>query len=185
MPGEDLDKRLCDDLVAVGGGDTKALQRLYVASAGRLFAICLRITGDRSAGEDVLQETFIKVWNRAASFDPARARAMIWLGAIARNSAIDWYRAHNRHPASDDSAIALIPDEAEIADARMMREEEEKRVVASLGTLPSEHESELRDAFFQGLTYAQLAQRRGVPLGTMKSRIRRSLLLLRKTLEDG
>ena len=84
----------------------------------------------------------------------------------------------------DDSALPEIADETELVDTRMIREEEEHRAVASLGGLSPEHEDDLRDAFFNGCTYAQLAERKGVPLGTMKSRIRRSLLALRTTLED-
>lgn len=176
---------LSADLLDVGRGDHAAFCRVYEATAGKLFALCFRITCNRSGAEDVLQETFIKVWNRAPGFDPERSAAFTWLSAIARNSAIDWYRAHHRRIFVGENAISFVADEAATADDRIIREQEELRALELLGELPPDQEAELRNVFFLGLTYTELAEREGLPVNTLKSRIRRGLLALKRKFEDG
>lgn len=175
---------LAQTLVAIGRGDKTALDTIIAQSGGTLFALCLRITGSRVAAEDVFQETMIKVWNRAAAFDPARSSAMSWLATIARNSAIDWYRAHHRRSFVSDAQISPIADEAEAVPDRIIREEREHRALTLLSELPEDQEMEIRSIFFEGLTYPELAAREGLPLSTLKSRVRRALLALRKKLDD-
>lgn len=173
-----------DDLVAAGCGDAAAFGRVYEATAGRLLAIARRVTCDRSGAEDVLQIAFIKAWNNAARFDPARSSAMTWLATIVRNSAIDWWRAHNRRDEVSDAVLAVIADEAESADERIMRRQREEQAGMMIGQLSADHQEVIRGAFYDGLTYAELARREGVPLGTMKSRIRRSLLAMKGGFAD-
>lgn len=185
MLDQDQAEKLRDDLLAVGRGERDALQRVYETTSGKLFALCIRITGSVSGAEDVLQETFIKVLNRASGFDPARGSAMGWIGALARNSAIDWQRARARRPMNGDAALSYIADEAESAEQRIMRQELECQVAELLASLPVEREAEIRQTFFAGLTYSELAQRDGTPIGTIKSRIRRTLLTMKKRFEDG
>jgi RNA polymerase sigma factor (sigma-70 family) len=175
---------LSDDLVATGLGNREAFERVYKASARKLYSLCLQITGQRNGADDVLQETFIKIWNRAPGFDPDRASAMAWLGAIARNSSIDWYRAHHRRTFVTEDAVSLILDGAESAEHRIIREQEETRALGLLGELPPDQEADLRSVFFTGLTYAELAERKGIPLNTLKSRIRRGLLSLSRKFDD-
>lgn len=184
MPRKAQDQRLADSLMAAGNGDREALRQIYLATAGQLYALAIRITESRTGAEDVLQEVFIKVWNRAAGFDPERADAMAWLATITRNAAIDWYRAHRRHiVVGDDSAILLVEDDAELVEDRMIRQDLQARALQHLGDLPASQESEIRQAFFQGLTYAQLADAKGLPLSTLKSRIRRTLTALRAKID--
>ena len=168
-----------DDLVAAGSGDAVAFQRVYAGTAGRLLAIARHVTHDRSAAEDVVQIAYIKAWTNAARFDPARSSAMTWLATIVRNSAIDWWRAHNRRDEVSDAVLDIIADEAELADERIIRQQREEQTVKMIGQLKAEHQEVIRSAFYDGLTYAELAHREGVALGTMKSRIRRSLLEMR------
>lgn len=175
---------LSQALAAVGRRDKSALNRVIAACGGQLFALCLRITQDRSAAEDVFQETIIKVWNRAAGFDPDRNSAMAWLSTIARNSAIDWYRSNARHSFVNEDAIPVIKDEAEPVPDRIIREERENRAIRMLSELPEGQEMEVRSIYFDGISYPELAEREGVPLATMKSRVRRALLTMRRTFED-
>ena len=168
-----------DDLVAAGSGDAVAFQRVYAGTAGRLLAIARHVTHDRSAAEDVVQIDYIKAWTNAARFDPARSSAMTWLATIVRNSAIDWWRAHNRRDEVSDAVLDIIADEAELADERIIRQQREEQTGKMIGQLKAEHQEVIRSAFYDGLTYAELAHREGVALGTMKSRIRRSLLAMR------
>lgn len=160
------------------------MRRLYSATSQKLFAIIVRITRDRAAAEDILQETYIKVWNNAAGFDPGQSQPFAWLATIARNSAIDWRRAHYQRKVKAEDSFELIEDEAEKADARIERQQLEAEVENMLGALPKEREAEIRDAFFEGNSYADLARQANLPLGTIKSRIRRTLIQLRSKVGD-
>jgi len=173
------------DLVATGKGDRTAFCRVYRATAPRLLAICQNVTRDRAAAEDVLQAVFVKIWQSAARFDPERARPMTWLGSIARNAAIDWYRA--QRPAGDgsDQAIEAIPSASEPVDARIIREEGEDRAMGLVHELDEDLESQVRRIYLEGMTYAEAAEADGIPLGTLKSRVRRALITIRaKMLDD-
>src|SRR5215470_2814714 len=111
----DLDnnrKLIITALDAVGSGDRRALQTVYRLTATKLFAVCLRILGERSEAEDVLQEVYMTVWRKAGTFDPALSSPMTWLIAIARNRAIDHLRAHgqNRHMDPIEESVELADD---------------------------------------------------------------------------
>lgn len=175
---------LADALVAIGNQDRDALDQLIANCGGQLFALCLRITGNRSAAEDVFQECMIKVWNRAAAFQPGRSSAMAWLATIARNSAIDWHRANARRLPLHDDSLPEIKDEKEPVLDRMLRLEREAQALQLLSELPDEHETEVRGIYLEGLTYLELADRHSIPLPTLKSRVRRSLIALRKKMHD-
>lgn len=175
---------LADDLALVAAGDRAAFRRLYQATAPNLFAICLGITRDRAAAEDVLQDVYLKIWHAAGSFDPTRASATSWLGTIARNRAIDWHRSRASRPAAVDSDPNLLSDEAEPVDQRMIREHSEDAAFALVDDLGADEEEQLRTIYYEGLTYVQLAARDGLPLGTVKSRIRRIIAKLRQKLND-
>lgn len=166
-------------------GDAAGLRRVYDLTSAKLFGICLRICADREAAEDVLQDVYVKVWRRAASFDDTRASPISWLAAIARNAAVDWRRAQHRHDAVPDEAMAGIADDAPLADVIMEDDQERRRLIACLEGLPSEQSGAIRSAFLQGLTYQQLAERSGTPLGTVKSWIRRGMLRLKDCLGHG
>lgn len=176
--------KIRDDLLAVGRGERDALRRVYAASSAKLFALCLSVTGNVSGAEDVLQETYIKIMNRASGFDPERGSAMSWMNTLARNSAIDWHRARARRVTGSDAGLSFVADEAESAEQRIMREELETGVIELLASLPDEREAEIRRTFFEGLTYAELADRDNLPIGTIKSRIRRSLLAMKAKFDS-
>ena len=163
-------------------GDRDALSRLYDATAAKLFGVCVRILGDRGAAEDALQETYITVWTKADQFDARRGSAITWLATIARNKALDRLRSRPRaavplEDAADEPDAGPLPsDAAEATDAY-------RRLALCLETLEPRHARAVRTAFYSGVTYEVLAGREAVPVGTMKSWIRRSLLSLRRCLE--
>ena len=172
-------------LVGAGQGNSGALAELYRRTSGKLFGICLRILGNRSEAEDVLQEIYVGIWHKSASYDPGRASPITWLATVARNRSIDRLRSsgfRSRHhepidggmdvadPSPDPAAAAELGDEAGRL-GRCIEELEERQAGA------------IRSAFFGGYTYNELATRQGVPLGTVKSWVRRGLLRLKDCLD--
>jgi RNA polymerase sigma-70 factor (ECF subfamily) len=168
----------------VSGGDRTGLQTTYRLTSAKLFGVCLRILHERAEAEDVLQEVYLTVWQKAAGFDPVRASPMTWLIAIARNKAIDRLRAGGRARAMEpiDSA-AGVADAAPLAEDALAHSEDNARLNACLGGLAASEQNALRGAFFDGNTYEDLAARMNEPLGTVKSRIRRALQKLKACLE--
>jgi len=171
-------------LTRVAGGDRAALRIVYQDTSAKLFGVCLRILNDRSEAEDVLQDVYVTVWRKAATFDPARASPITWLVAIARNRAIDRLRASavSRRAEAIENAEA-VRDEAPAALDLVVAAEQQARLKTCLDELEERQSSVIRSAFLDGMTYEQLAERMNVPLGTMKSWIRRGLIKLRACLE--
>ncbi len=177
-------QRLTGELLRLGGGDAGAMRTVYDLTSAKLYGVCLRVLQDPATAEDVLQDVYVKVWHHAARFDAERASPITWLCSIARNTAIDRLRSAGRTPAGDGEVADTLPDDAPTADVVLERQEEEARMLACIGLLDRNHARCIRAAFFDGHSYVQLADRHAVPIGTMKSWIRRSLLRLRECLDD-
>ena len=174
-------------MIRLADGDRAALREIYDATQAKLFGICLRILGDRKEAEDALQDVYLTLWRRADRFDPDRASPISWLATFARNRAVDRLRAGKVQRASVPVDEALeIADDAPRADALLEDAERTARIHHCLGTLEEPARGTIRTAFFEGRTYAELAEAAGEPLGTIKSRIRRGLAKLKACLEhDG
>ena len=176
--------QLAAALARVAAGDRAALRIVYQDTSAKLFGVCLRILNDRSEAEDVLQDVYVTVWRKAATFDPARASPITWLVAIARNRAIDRLRSSAASRRSEPIESAEdVRDEAPAALDLVVAAEQRERLKACLGELEERQAQVIRSAFLDGATYEQLARRMSVPLGTMKSWIRRGLMKLRACLE--
>jgi RNA polymerase sigma-70 factor (ECF subfamily) len=176
--------QLAAALVRVAAGDRAALRMVYQDTAAKLFGVCLRILNDRSEAEDLLQEVYVTVWRKAASFDPERASPITWLVTIARNRAIDRLRAGaGKGRMEPIEAADAVSDPAPAAIERVEAAEVQQRLARCLDELEARQHTAIRAAFLDGATYEDLARRMGVPLGTMKSLIRRGLLKLRACLE--
>ena len=180
--------RLVAALSRTSGGDRSALREVYDLTARKMFGICLRICRDRDAAEDVLQDVYLKIWNRAGRFDAGRASPITWLSAIAHNTAIDWIRSNGTPQTAVASEAADWPTEViseepgafetlEAAQTRLQLE----RCLEQLGPRQG---GAIRAAFLEGFTHSELAARLAVPLGTMKSLVRRGLMHLRECLGD-
>ena len=184
----DLDanrKLLAAALVRIATGDRNALQTVYRLTSAKLFAVCLRILSERSAAEDALQEVYMTVWRKSAQFDAGLASPMTWLIAIARNRAIDFARARGSSRNMEPIEVAAeLADDAPMADTTMQTAQDQSRLHQCLGGLAERERTALRGAFFDGNTYEELAERMKVPLGTMKSWIRRAMLKLKSCLEQ-
>jgi RNA polymerase sigma-70 factor (ECF subfamily) len=183
MDAETRRRQLVAAIARVAGGDRAALRLVYSETSAKLFGVCLRILGDRSEAEDVLQDVYLTVWRKAASFDETVASPITWLVAIARNRSIDRLRsgASRAHAPIEDAAE--VPDAGLSALEQLEMGEDQARLKDCLQELEERQSAAIRSAFLDGFTYEELAMRNRVPLGTMKSWIRRGLLKLRACLE--
>lgn len=184
MDSDALRAHLAASLARVATGDRGALEDVYRRTSAKLFGVILRILPDRLEAEDVLQDVYLLVWRKAAMFDATRASPITWLAAMARNRAIDRLRAGGGRTFVSDDVISETADTAPLASATLEAAQEAGQIERCLGELEPTHAGAVRQAFFDGLTYDVLARRAGVPLGTMKSWIRRALLRLRSCLGE-
>ena len=175
--------QLSEALRRVAGGSRPALEDVYRRTSAKLFGICLRILPERSEAEDALQEIYLNVWRRAGSFDPAKASPITWLAALARNRSIDRLRSLRSKQADGIEGAMEIADERASAFETLEIAEDGKRMAGCLDELEARQNAAIRASFYGGASYPELAEKAGVPLGTMKSWIRRGLLKLKGCLE--
>jgi RNA polymerase sigma-70 factor, ECF subfamily len=176
------DDPIADLITACAARDQAAFRTLYRDSSAKLMGVLLRILKERAEAEDALQEVYTRVWLRAGRYDPAKGRGMTWLIAIARNHGIDRLRA--RTPAQDDDGLDLVADSAPRAETRLVAMGEARRMADCFATLEPDRAEAVRGAYLGGLSYLDLAARHAVPLNTMRTWLRRSLLRLKECLEQ-
>jgi RNA polymerase sigma factor (sigma-70 family) len=169
-------------LLRTAGGDRAAFREVYHRTSVKLFGVCLRILPLRHEAEEALQEVYLSVWQRAGSFNPERGSAMTWLITLARNRAVDRLRGAGKLAVAPIELADEVPDPAPSVLTSIESSEDERRLAGCLDTLEGRDTLLLRAAFFEGSTYAELADRTSMPLGTIKSRIRRALIKLRECL---
>ncbi len=155
-------------LARVGAGDSPAFRLLYDQAAGRMLAAARRILGDKELAEDAVQDAFMRIWRSAAKFDPARGVALAWMGRIVRNAAFDRLPKERNMARIEDIEIAVMP--VEPLDAR---------VGHCLKKLPGQQGKAMVLMYVHGLTHSELSAHLGVPLGTVKSWVKRGLVTLR------
>jgi len=166
----------------VSRGDRGAFAHLYRRTSAKLYGICLRLLGSEADAQDVLQEVFVLVWQKAGRFDDGKASAITWLATLTRNRAID--RLRKRTIGSDGiEAAADVEDDSPSAFDVVGNAQDSARLANCLDELDERARTVIRAAFLDGATYPELAEREKVPLGTMKSWIRRGLQRLRGCLE--
>ena len=166
----------------IAQGDRAALATLYDRTSAKLYGICNRVLGSEAEAEEVLQDVYLIVWQKAARFDDAKASPITWLAVLARNRSIDRLRLRRLRmdPLGEASDIA---DDSDSALDVIERRQEHGRLADCLEELDERQQTMIRAAFLDGATYPELSERESVPLGTMKSWIRRGLLRLRGCLE--
>lgn len=175
--------RLTDALVRTGEGDRSAFETVYKATSAKLFGVCLRIFPDRAEAEEALQEAYLTIWNKAASFEAGRASPISWLVTVTRNRAIDRLRSKGKVGLTALDEAAEIADPAPLADAQMLVASDNRVLNGCIEDLNQRDAHFIRCAFVAGATYAELASSEDEPLGTVKSRIRRALIKLRSCME--
>jgi RNA polymerase sigma factor (sigma-70 family) len=163
--------------------DRAAFAELFRLFAPRLKSYLMRQGCDFAVAEDLMQETMVMVWRRAASFDATRASAATWLFTIARNKRIDSLR-RQRRPAFDLDDPALVADPAPSAEEPVLANERGRRLAEALANLPAEQAALIRLAYFDDRAQSEIAAATRLPLGTVKSRLRLALVKLRRALEE-
>jgi RNA polymerase sigma-70 factor, ECF subfamily len=173
-----------DLLASLAKGDLEAAARLYDRYASMLLALSLRIVRDRAEAEDVLHDAWVTLNERAAQYSPERGSVVAWLVTLVRNLSIDRTRRRDRRGvilrrvAGEELKPAARDPEGQLLDATRFA-----AVRRALGSLPDVQRQTLEVAFFEGLSYPEIAAREGVPLGTIKSRAARALSSLREALD--
>lgn len=162
--------------------DRGAFDALYRQTSAKLFGVCLRVLGNRAEAEEALQEVYVKIWNKADRFAISDLSPITWLVAVARNHAIDRVRARRGAAVGIEAALDLA-DPAPGPEAAAVAAGESERIHQCLDELDRDRAAAVRGAYLKGESYAELAQRHGVPLNTMRTWLRRSLMKLRECLE--
>jgi RNA polymerase sigma-70 factor (ECF subfamily) len=169
-------------LGAVAKGDKAAFERLYGATRAKLYGVLLRILGRPELAEEVMQETYLKVWKMADKFDPALASPITWMVAIARNRAIDIVRKRSEVSIEDEKDAQNVAADTPAPLARREMTEELKRLLACLGKLDPEKQRIVLLAYYSGWSREQLATKLDIPVNTIKTWLRRSLLEIRECM---
>lgn len=184
-PPATKDGRPHDDLIVAVArdGDRSAFEALFAYFAPRLKSYLMKLGSDPGAADELVQEVMLMVWRRAETFDPGQASASTWVFTIARNKRIDGLR-RERHPELDPADPALVPEAPEAADKTLESVQENGRLLAAINSLPTEQAHLLRLAYFDDKPHSTISAEQGIPLGTVKSRLRLALERLRKALKD-
>jgi RNA polymerase sigma-70 factor, ECF subfamily len=174
---------VADLLQRVATGDRAAFRDIYATTSAKLFGVALRILGTRAEAEDALQEVYTRVWLHARRFDPARGAGMTWLIAIARNHAIDRLRARPEAATGEQDALDAIADDRPGVLERILAAGDARRIADCFAMLDPDRAAAVQGAYLRGLSYQALADRHGVPLNTLRTWLRRSLLKLKECME--
>ena len=186
MWAEDSTRTETQLLGRIAAGDREAFGALYDLYSKPLFAFALRVLGNAPDAEDVLQEVFVQIWEKAGQFNEAEGRPFSWAAAMTRNKSIDRLRSHQRRnrlvEEATESGVAE-PAAPTPAPGIGLGADETTRVRSAVSTLPEDQRRAIEMAFFGGLTHHEIAEKLCEPLGTIKARIRRGMLRLRDALE--
>lgn len=175
------------DLVAAG--DARALEVLYDRYSRAVFSFALRILGERTIAEELVQEVFFRAWKQARKFSEGRGTFITWLLSITHNMAIDEIRRRNRRPQRADSAdpvlmLTNVRDENPSVEDQAMMGSIREQIALAMAALPETQRSAIELAYFRGLTQREIAELQDEPLGTIKTRMRLAVRKLREHLDD-
>ncbi len=170
-----------DMLARTALGDRAAFSRRYNATSAKLFGICLRVLNNRAEAEDALQDIYVRIWQKAGRYSAGTYSPMTWLITLARNLAIDKLRAR-RAPGQDIDEMHDLRDAAPGPEAAAVAKSEMGRIADCLDELEPERAQAIKGAYLDGETYRDLAARHDVPVNTMRTWLRRSLIKLKDCL---
>jgi RNA polymerase sigma-70 factor (ECF subfamily) len=183
-------ERLADEelMPLVSGRDPDAFEVLYDRHGGAAYSLAYRIVGNRPAAEEVTQEAFISVWRSGARFDAARGSVRSWLLSVVRNRAIDFLRSRAGKASKldfDDESALEQRQAPELTEEEALRRETAAELRGAIGKLPGEQSKVIELAYFGGFSHSEIAQILGLPMGTVKGRMRLGLEKIRGELAEG
>ena len=186
MPVEAGDEQIATWIHRVVDRDERALAALYDATLSRVYGLVLRVVRRPALADEVVEDTYFQVWRQAARFDPARGRALPWLLGMARSRAIDALRREARfqHDSLDLEAAPEVAGDLPIVDELLDAARGHADLHQALLQLNAQPRQLVALAFFRGLSHEEIACHTALPLGTVKSQIRRALITLRQVLGD-
>ena len=177
--------RLAALLAQAGVGNRAAFADLYDATKSKLFAVSLRIVRERHIAEEVLQDSFVNIWNNATKYAVAQSAPMTWMTAIVRNRSLDIVRRPFLEVQDEDDYFAInMEDERPGPEDQLVARRDQMKIERCMKGLDGEQQQTISLAFFQGLSHSEVADHLGKPLGTVKTHIRRGLLKLKGCLES-
>jgi len=184
MAGQTLDTTLTDGdlLEAIARGDEHSLASLYDRYHRLAFSLALRVVNDRGRAEDVVQDAFLSVWRKAGSYSVGRGSVKTWLTSIVRNRAIDVVRARRESDGDDEAVLLGLRDSSPSVIEQVTASLDRDTVRAAITVLPVEQRDAIAMAYFEGRSHSEIAGLTGLPLGTVKSRIRLGMHRLRDEL---
>jgi RNA polymerase sigma-70 factor (ECF subfamily) len=175
--------RLAELLAATALGDRRAFADLYVNTRSKLFAVTLRIVRERQLAEEVLQDSFVNIWNHAGDYARAKSAPTTWMTAIVRNRSLDVLRRGGwEEPDVDGRIAATVADPGAMPDEAAAAGADARAISRCMGELDADQRQAIALAFFHGLSHSELALHIAKPLGTVKTHIRRGLLRLKDCL---
>lgn len=170
-------------MIAVARHDRAAFKELYEATSAKLFAVAVRILKRADLAEEVLQDAYLKIWNQASDYSPGHGSPVSWMVAIVRNRAIDVLRKRSERPLADgDQVEAGLVDDMPDPFALAVQSEELRGLMVAMEALDPEHRKCVLLAYYHGYTHEEIAVLTKAPVGTVKSRIRRSLVHIRERM---
>jgi RNA polymerase sigma-70 factor (ECF subfamily) len=186
----DVLHRLADEdlMPLVERKDPSAFELVYDRHGGAAYSLAYRIVGDRGTAEDVTQEAFLSLWRSGARYDRARGSVRTWLLGVVRNRAIDALRREATRAPTVELQLERLPDQGpytELTDAEALRQEAAREVRGALRMLPADQLKVIELAYFGGLSHSEIAEALGMPLGTVKGRMRLAMEKIRGTLAEG
>jgi RNA polymerase sigma-70 factor, ECF subfamily len=173
---------LVEALARIARGDKAAFEMVYAATSLKLYGVVVRILGQRALADEVLQEVYVRVWQRAGEFNPSTSSPITWLTIIARNRALDEAKRKTMRSFDDHPEVLELPSGDDPLENHQ-RNEETRRLQACLDTLEPEKREIVLLAYYYGLTREEIAQRIGRPAATVKTWLRRSLAQLKSCLD--
>lgn len=169
-------------LEGIAGGDESSLAALYDRYHLLTFSLALRVVNDRGRAEDVVQDAFLSVWRKAGSYAEGRGSVKTWLTSIVRNRAIDVVRARRESDADDEAVLLALRDQGPSVVDQVTANLDRDSIRVAMAALSDDQRQAVTMAYFEGLSHSEIADRTGLPLGTVKSRIRLAMHRLRGEL---
>lgn len=174
-------------LTRVSLADRQAFQQLYQYSSSKLYGIALRVTAQEKLAEDVLQESFMKIWHNARYFDPQKAQAITWMGAIVRNHSIDFVRKNKKHADSElfDEELHPIADSQSVnpTEDGVISLDNQQAIQHCLKTLDEKYRSAILLAYLDGYTHKEIAEIKGLSISNVKNRIHRGIAMVKNCVK--